>query len=715
MERSRNFDVIADQISDEIITKMNKIIENNINSSEVKKGILKFENKIEEIFDNALTAMHNLEKEKDNLTREELVKRVEEIEHKRDNKYKKLKRDYDIFIERNRNVEWTKLQKIRFVYLEMGKYLEKNTDFFLNDKLDELSLSKEERDAVYNDNLLLISDNDKRNKVYQVICKSAACFLKVCYDKLGIVNSLVHTNDSEEDIRHWFLVAQDDDGKQYFLTLAADLAFIKNKFPTEHFATNISLFNPDGEQSYDAFDIDNVNIKLGVEKNTSRITGEEYTGYGIKHEVLSEKQLRELDKTIGREDLYDSISYVNSYEFDKIKVQALKDYSIVNRMFRKCFGFDEVSDVSKFRYINPSGLDNKELFKKTSDLKISEFTEFKDFLLPYVYNFIKEKHSEVLNGDSSLDSFCLDGIINLLHKYGVEINNISSVTEIVLENKKDLVKIKDKKDIECLDLLKATGLFIENLGSYLAYKDKLDKVIELDIEALTDEQHERLKKLHEDISEKMNKSLKQLTMRRVSYYLQEIATAISVNEDMNFPENEYVSQERIVNRFLLLFPKIMDFNSELNSTSSSTDFSRQNYSEQIVIIKRVLNALFADLTHENCSRSSEYTRTRGSKELDVYAYTPAENRINTYPLKDKETGEYCVGFTFPAADDEGIVEFVYVPHCNELRRRNPILDRKKYWIASVRFNEKLRRIEDIDSMLEDNKSVFYEELISTRK
>lgn len=713
MERSNNIEIIADKISDEIITKMNNVIDNYLNSEIVKKQINKFENNIQEVFDNALCAIHNL-KNDDTLSKEELIKRIEEIEYKRDNKYKRLKRDYDIFIEKNKNIKWDKLQMMRFVYLEMGKYLEKNTDFFLNDKLDELSLSKEERDAVYNDNLLLISDNDKRNKVYQVICKSAAYFLKVCYDKLGIVNSMVHTVDSEDDIKHWFLVAQDDSSKQYFMTLAADLAFIKNRFPTEHFGTHISLFNPKGNQSYDSFDLDSIDIQLGIEKSVSRITNEEYVGYGIKHEVLSEKQLKKLDESICRADLYDSVSYVNSYKFDKIKAQTLNDYSIVNREFRKCFGFDKDSDVSKFRYINPSELDDRELFKKTSDIKYSEFLEFKNFLLPYVFKYVKEKHNDILDDDSSLDSFYKDGVINLLKKYGVSIDNDKSFTNIVIQNRKLFENVRNKDDIECLNVLKACGLLIENLDIYITNRDRINKALELDKEAVSDIQHERIGKIIDNCKSTMNEALDFLTMRRVSYNLQEISTAISVNDCLNFSPNEYVSQERIVNRFILLFPKIMDFDSEFNSSVSETEFSRQNYSEQIVIIKRVLASLFSDLTHDNCCRCSEYTRPRVGNELDPFAYSPVENRINTYPLKDKDTGEYCVGFTFPAADDEGIVEFIYVPHCNELRRRNPIEDRKKYWIASVRFNEKLRKLEDIDSMIRDENDYTYDGVINTR-
>ena len=91
MERSSDIKLIADQISDEIIKKMNYVIDNYINSSVVKEGISKFEKNIEEVFDNALIAIHNL-KNDESLSNEELVKRIEEIERKRDNKYKRFRK-----------------------------------------------------------------------------------------------------------------------------------------------------------------------------------------------------------------------------------------------------------------------------------------------------------------------------------------------------------------------------------------------------------------------------------------------------------------------------------------------------------------------------------------------------------------------------------------------------------------------------------------------
>ena len=48
--------------------------------------------------------------------------------------------------------EWSTLEKIRFVYLETGKYLVKDTDFFfsMDGKLDDYNLSLEELADIYN-------------------------------------------------------------------------------------------------------------------------------------------------------------------------------------------------------------------------------------------------------------------------------------------------------------------------------------------------------------------------------------------------------------------------------------------------------------------------------------------------------------------------------------------------------------------------------------
>ena len=99
-----------------------------------------------------------------------------------------------------------------------------------------------------------------------------------------------------------------------------------------------------------------------------------------------------------------------------------------------------------------------------------------------------------------------------------------------------------------------------------------------------------------------------------------------------------------------------------------------------------MKRIFSELTEQNCMDRDDYNRK----------YTPVENRVQTFPLKDKETGEYCIGFGFGGKDEENTVNYIYVPSENELRKRDPILDLEKYWIVSERFNKKLQKLEDIE-------------------
>ena len=73
--------------------------------------------------------------------------------------------------------EWDDLHKIRYVYIEVGKVIARDTDFFfsVDNKLEESNLSVEEIKKIY-------ESEDGREMA--VICKSAAMILKKIYDRL---------------------------------------------------------------------------------------------------------------------------------------------------------------------------------------------------------------------------------------------------------------------------------------------------------------------------------------------------------------------------------------------------------------------------------------------------------------------------------------------------------------------------------------------------
>ena len=89
---------------------------------------------------------------------------------------------------------WDTLKKIRFVYIELGLYLEKNTDFFMSVQhkvLNQFLLSKDEVTNIYNDTL----EDGNRKNWNKVICRSASIILSKCLNKLGIENRIVNTTN----------------------------------------------------------------------------------------------------------------------------------------------------------------------------------------------------------------------------------------------------------------------------------------------------------------------------------------------------------------------------------------------------------------------------------------------------------------------------------------------------------------------------------------
>ena len=753
MERSNDIEKIASELTDKIIAKMNLIIANYEDTEMVRREVAKRKAKIKETLDNASKKIDEINLNND-LSSDEIIEKMRKVQDSTVKKCNKLQHELDIYLEKQRNVKWSKLQQMRFLYLELGKHLEKNTDFFLNDKLDELSLTEEERKAVYNNDLLLIRDNDKRKKIYQIICKSAAIFLQTGLNKLGIVNSKVHTILEEEGIHHWFIVAQDDDKKQYFLTLAADLPFIKNNFPTEHFATEFPLFDENGNQVYTPYSLDDIRIELGKCSDFCRIINERKEGYGIKHEVIGEDVLREIDTSICYESLYDSLAYANTKVFTAMVSQELENNSKLTGMFIKCFGLTEGEFDPILNNRNPNNLDDKNLFRPMSELSEDNYLKFREFLNDYVFKYLKSNYPDFISNGNSNTEFLKETLVNILNKVREEnlekenrrleeerkakeennkkykpkktfccdeviFDDNMSFNDIIASNKGLVGSIKFSSYFDVYNVINSTYLIKKNFEKYFDFTSKLAETDRLDEMAIYDEQHVKIDKARNDILNKLEKTKEQLSIRRLNHYLHELSYVIEVKDDVVFPHDKFVPIEKVVKRFKLLFPKIMDMNCDTNITVSSTNFSCQNYSEQIVIVKRILEMLYPDLSHENCtlpdeklenSDDNEKKNDKGQKDKSNL-YSAVENRINTYPLKDKESGEYCIGFTFFSAanSNEGTISFIYIPSKNELRRRNPIEDMKRYWIASYRFNDKLQNKVEQAGMLDTKKENIEEE------
>ena len=565
------------------------------------------------------------------------------------------------------NINWNKLQTIRYVYLKLGEYLEKNTDFFLNEKLDKegLSLSDEDMHSIYFDNKINISNRNNSQEQYQVICKSAAFILKECFDKLNIDSNLIHTTGETSDMHHWFIAVKGDNDEQFFLTLVADLPFIKNSLPTEHFANHIGYLDPNGNPIY----VIPKDTKLSIVPATYiDKDGNERKTTEIKHTVLtgdkeSLKRLKEIDESIGYGKLYDIKELYTRRELYDMFLKFSEENSKVYEILKNSFNIPKNDAIL------------------IDSITKEQVSSFKNELEIYIGNKLLPKINSKKNyKGNSLKRYILASLkdINLTH----EDLNLSS-KELLFKYKKELEK-NNKEITSVIEILFILEDRFDNYIEVLEKYDELEKEVDKDTILSKDEIYNLQKKII-DISNKLDNCKKNLSINKLNKMLDRLAFYF-IKDKLIYDKNEYIPLDYIVTKFELMFPIVFDCNYGKDRLTNHTFFSIQNYSEQITIIKQMLKKIFSELTEKNCQDIESYNNN----------YSPVENRIITYPLKDRKTKEYCIAFAFGAKAEENTVRYIYIPSENLLRRRDPIQDQKRYWIVSERFNKKLQKIENIE-------------------
>lgn len=534
------------------------------------------------------------------------------------------------------------LQKIRFIYLELGKYIEKNITFFKNNDLGEYALTDDDKYNIYDNDYIDIRKSE-HNTQFQIICKSAARFLKTAFDKVGVESDYLRTTVGDNGIYHWFVVAKDDNDNQYFLTLAADLPYIKNNMPTKHFGNSISYLDSDGQPSY------------LLPENENIILSDVEDGYQeVAHKTLDKKELYDLDCSIGYSRLYE-ISQADL-------VNGLKN--------RYAIYLEENSDAFKI-YLDSFNAEDDHSFK-VDDITEEQIELFKNRMFDYISN-----NSKVTNYNLSSKDY----LVYLLESSGIKVEDTNlSIPDLLKKYKKELKKIEQSKYTDVIKLYQNVLAVEGNLKNLLRGKKE--------IASITDE---KAKKTLEIRLKRLVISTREL-LYIISYYFID-SNLITKSFD------SYIPTEYVVRKFLYMFPLVFDCNyeekdniRENNKTVSSNNFSIQNYSEQIVIIKLLLTEMFPELTLANSVDIEDYN----------YLYSPVDNRIQAYPIINRETKEYCIGFYFGKKAEEGEIYYIYTPSTNKLERRNPVDDYQKYYSVSRRF-ESHNKIEKIEHDLAEKK------------
>lgn len=587
---------------------------------------------------------------------------------------------------------WTTLQKIRFVYLEMGKYLEKNTDFFLNDKLDDVKKSNTEMHDIYmNDKIEEVTRYD--NKQYQIICKSAAIFLKTVYDKLGIVSSYVHTCGPETDLLHWFLVVQDEN-TQYFLTLAADLPYIKNGFPTEHFANRIEYLSVVSKKQQ--YDIPNdsrlrLNRRKDLLPNGDEIEYDELETTSLwPNQTDSPKEYRRkieamkaLDESIGYGYLYDDFDTVFTKLYSDLYMKHYERNMEIYRMFRECFNIGDSS------------------FVKTDDITKEQVENFKTELNFFVSTKIENLFGVTPNkkAAANFEKYFKPYFERIIPGINLSLD----ASEILEEYKKDIKGIKNPEYKEAIVMLKGVIYIESKLDEFIRYKElceSLEKKMYHIIrdKSINDEEAfkkmESISKFLEESYEMYNQAKQELSIVKINNILERISMYFLPEQlKQKCDTNEYVGIDYIIDKFTYLFPLIFDCDFNKKETSYVTNFSKQGYSEQVVIIKETLKKIFSELSLKNCQQLPTYDDS----------FNPIDNRIRILPYRDRQTGEYAIVFRFWAnlEIDEDEKTFIYIPKENLLREFIPFSDNRRYLCVS---NSMKNTIDDLENFEEPKKN-----------
>lgn len=534
------------------------------------------------------------------------------------------------------NPLWSTLTKIRYVYIEVGKRLSRDTDFFfsVDNKLSDMNLSDQEIQDIYD------CEYGRDNKV---ICKSASHILKRVYDRLGIKSYLVQSNNNYQElvrdgksiarIYHWFL-AVEDERHTYFLTLNTDLPNIQMGLKTEHFANRIRYIK--------------------------KVNGEMiqvYKGEPIKETTLGDELIESLDLEIG---------YINTaYEYDSSS-RKLKEFK---------------------KQYNDAGLgmlkaksNGNELYYELEMYETSFYNDmFKIKNGDRVIDIRETKMKDISDEDMFIwkKELCKRVLSKIEELLGMDLNVIPYI---------------DSKDWNYdVWLLRLCVLCERSILKYLSNGKEYPRELEIDVQnfQFTKWSSKIKKELkvsghgrdYNDILsliDKMN-TMMNVVDKRDSKTFSKLYPMLAYNfipsdhiYENNLDEDGYLINRYIANKFEKVFVNTFSCN------NIRTEFNNMSYSEQIVIIKKVLEILFPEINYKNSNEMDEYNET----------YSPVMNRIHMYPVKSRETGDYAIVFNILGNNSNGDYYFFYNPRDNTFKVANALEIYSDYIVISERMKDR---------------------------
>lgn len=549
---------------------------------------------------------------------------------------------------------WTDLEKTRYVYLEVGKILEKNSEFFFTQsgKLQNNALSIEKMTSINSVTKKKLFENEEW---YRVICHSAALILKEVLARLNIKSHLIKTlsyapltPESNKRVYHWIL-SVDINNTHYALTLAGDLHNIKNGFQTEHFAEMPPIEHLDLRDS-------------------------EYQDKAGYFSTLKYTELFEIDKKIGyiKNTFYNTKSQLINPEinYNNNALAFIKNGLKNNSWFYKIVASSLPIYSNMFTIIDGNG--NKSNVTTLDNTTI--FTLYADNLIKNccieVEKAIKATFGlplPILKYESYekwLENICIFLEDDLIETYGEEKHELITVPENF--NFKDWRK-KQKKELKCpyksyddnLELLDSINTYV-TLIRYLKESFKRGNVSESDLKKITD-----IRNIHTRICE---------------HFMPDSAVFEKNIEIVN--NRPYIKSDYINEKFRIMFPLIFGVD------GTKKDFNHLGYSEQIATINKIIPCMFPEVTVANCNQAESYTNV----------CKPSLNRIRTYCILNTINHNYELIIHIPSFFEfEDEFYYLYNLRKNTFKQVDILEDinnSKKYEILSATLKNKFKKAND---------------------
>ena len=450
-----------------------------------------------------------------------------------------------IIQEINDHPEWNKNTKIRYAYIELGKLVHKDYMFFYT--IQNNLLTQEKQKIEYNFETVERIMNTPNLFDYSVICRNTAEMLKYILTNCGINSEIRNTNETTEykkednsvTIIHYFLVAEGDEGKKYFLTLNPDLPNIKIGKKTSHFANDII---------YETKVVETDENGNEVERTVHRYNGDE-----IKHSVMSDKEIASLDETIGYQSnivqekdelnrsytdvIFDMLAAAykcNDRYYQIVSSETQFYYDLCNLLNGK-YGLEEILD---------SEYDATEEEKKESYIEFeidgkseSDWVDFKRFVL---LNVLLKCYEDF---DMDIDFYVIQKYDEIL--LGKDYDLVFNTFKDDLFNKiEDRTSINKMGDTNPLHKIKQVTYLCKNIDDF--------------------------------VKGKMNK---QKFRDALSKYISFISKLFIPSSYLPSSAND--SNEYLTHKILVSFREIFDI-------GNKTEFNRLFLAEQIVIIKEMI-------------------------------------------------------------------------------------------------------------------------------